>query len=144
MALHLVKLCVGAETVEDLFDWITSGRANWPPGKRAKRAAHITRQTPKRAEELLAGGSLYWVIRGQIRVRQRLIALDSTKKNGIAHCALVLDKALVLTRPRPCRAFQGWRYLKGADAPADLRPFVKGVGAGSQSLRRELMELGLD
>ncbi len=70
--------------------------------------------------------------------------LDPVDKEGVPHCALVLDKHLILTRSRPCRAFQGWRYLKGEDAPADLGPYVPGAGAGSESLRRELMELGLD
>lgn len=145
MALHILKLCVGADSVEDLHDWIASGRANWPRGaKRAKRAAHITRQSPKRAEELLAGGSLYWVIKGQIRVRQPLLALEATAKEGVPHCALVLDKKLILTRARPCRAFQGWRYLEGKSAPADIGPFVPGERDGSESLREELAALGLD
>jgi hypothetical protein len=147
MTLHLIKLCVGAESVEDLAAWISSGRANWPRGKRTKRAkyaAHITRQTPRRAEELLAGGSLYWVIRGQILVRQRLVRLDACRKNGTPHCALVMENGLVLTRPRPRRAFQGWRYLAAKDAPADIGAFISGAREGSQSLRRELMALGLD
>jgi hypothetical protein len=144
VTLHLIKLCVGAECVEDLSRWIASGRANWPRGSRAKYAAHITRQTPRRAEELLAGGSLYWVVRGQILVRQRLVRLDPCRKNGVPHCALVMEKDLVLTRLRPRRAFQGWRYLAGKDAPADIGAFVPGVRDGSQSLRRELMALGLD
>jgi hypothetical protein len=147
MTLHLIKLCVGAESVEDQAEWISSGRADWPRGKggrRTKYAAHITRQTPRRAEELLAGGSLYWVVRGQILVRQRLVALEATTKNGVPHCALVLEKGLVLTRPRPRRAFQGWRYFAGKDAPADIGAFVPGARDGSQSLRRELIALGLD
>lgn len=144
MTLNILKLCVGADSVEDLHDWITSGRANWPrTAKRGKFAAHITRQMPKRAEEL-EGGSLYWVIRGHLCVRQPLVRLDTCDKEGVPHCALVMEKRLVLTRSRPVRAFQGWRYLSAADAPADLGPFVPGAGAGSESLRRELMELGLD
>lgn len=145
MALHILKLCVGAESTEDLHDWIASGRADWPRGaKRATRAAHITRQTPKRAQEVLAGGSLYWVIKGRIRVRQPLLALEATLKEGVPHCALVMEKRLVLTRARPCRAFQGWRYLGAKDAPADIGPFVPGRHDGSESLRAELAALGLD
>ena len=143
MSLHLIKLCVGAANVEDQYDWIANGRANWPPGKTARYAAHITRQTPKRAVELLRGGSLYWVIGGQIRVRQSLVKLEPTVKAGVAHCALVLDKALVLTRPQPCRAFQGWRYLSAKDAPSDIGPYQPGKASGSETLRMELMELGL-
>lgn len=145
MALHLLKLCVGADTVEHLHDWIASGRANWPRGsKRSKRAAHITRQMPKRAAELLSGGSLYWVIKGQIRVRQPLLAFEATVKEGVPHCAIVMEKALILTRARPCRAFQGWRYLTAKDAPPDKGPFVPGLRGGSESLREELAALGLD
>jgi hypothetical protein len=143
MALNLVKLCVGTDTVENLFEWIASGEANWPRGKRAKYAAHITRQTPKRADELLVAGSLYWVIKGQVRVRQRLVALEACRKDGVPHCALVMEKNLVLTRPRPMRAFQGWRYLAAKDAPADIGPYVPGRASGSESLRGELIELGL-
>jgi hypothetical protein len=143
MPLNILKLCVGADSVEDQHEWIASGRANWPHGKRSKYAAHITRQTPKRAGEL-GGGSLYWVIRGHLCVRQPLVRLEACVKEGVPHCALVLEKRLILTRSRPCRAFQGWRYLSAEDAPPDLGPYVPGEGQGSESLRRELMELGLD
>lgn len=142
MALHILKLCVGADTVEDLANWQASGRPAWPGPDRAEAVAHITRMTPKRQDELLDGGSLYWVVRGQVCVRQRLLALEPTLRGGVPHCALVLDPVLILTRARPHRPFQGWRYLKAEDAPPDVGPFA-GAGEGSASLRQELMELGL-
>ena len=101
---------------------------------------HITRMTPKRAEDLLAGGSLYWVIKGQISARQRLVALKPVTREGAPHCAIVLDRKIVPTVPRRHRAFQGWRYLEPKDAPPDLS------GTNSQmpeKLRAELTELGL-
>ena len=81
--------------------------------------------TPKRADELLNGGSLYWVIKGQIAVRQRLLELRAVTKNGMPHCGLVYDPKLVHLIPRACRPFQGWRYLAAKDAPTDAR-MVKG------------------
>jgi hypothetical protein len=97
---------------------------------------------PKRAEELLAGGSLYWVIKGQVMARQRLLELREVKKNGVPHCGLVYDKALVPVRPRPKRAFQGWRYLEAKEAPPDIAE-VKGAGNLPDGLKRELAALGL-
>jgi hypothetical protein len=103
---------------------------------------HVTRQTPKRADELLDGGSLYWVIKGQIAVRQRLMELKAVTKNGLPHCGLVYDPTLVHVIPRYCRPFQGWRYLASNDAPADVRT-VKGAKHLPPQLRAELAALGL-
>ena len=137
MPLHLLKLCVGIESVAELRRW-TFLRARKNPGV---VHAHVTRMRPSRAEELLDGGSLYWVIKGQISARQRLIGLeDFVDAAGVRRCALNLDDDIVSVAPRPCRAFQGWRYLKAEDAPADLG------GADvemPEELRRRLSELGL-
>jgi len=144
MSLHLIKLCVGADTVEDLVEWFESGEADWklPGGKRA--VAHRTTMIPKRIDELLRGGSLYWVIKGRIQVRQRLLAIEPFKdKTGRGRCALVMEPALVLTRPRAHRPFQGWRYLEGKDAPPDIGPHKAENGHGSAKLKAELLELGL-
>jgi hypothetical protein len=103
---------------------------------------HVTRQTPKRAVEVLDGGSLYWVIKGQIAARQKLLALREVKRNGLPHCGLVYDKQLVPVSPRLRRAFQGWRYLEDADVPPDLA-LRKGAQGLPQSLQRELAVLGL-
>jgi len=105
---------------------------------------HTTRMMPKRAEELLQGGSLYWVIKGQIACRQRLRAIRPfTDQDGIGRCHLVLEHAVVPVRPRPCRPFQGWRYLEARDAPGDLDGTLGDAGVLPEPLRRELASLGL-
>jgi hypothetical protein len=140
--LHLIKLCVGVDSLQELADWQKKRLKD----KRAKgqkpELIHVTRQTPKRADELLDGGSLYWVIRGQIMARQALIELREMKKNGVPHCGLVYDKRLVPVRPRPRRAFQGWRYFDGKDAPPDIAE-LKGAKGLPEALKRELAVLGL-
>jgi hypothetical protein len=120
-ALHLVKLCVGTDSIEDLRQWQSDRAAERLAGGFDPRPRHVTRMWPRRAEELLAGGSLYWVIRGLIQVRQRIAGLEEvTGEDGISRCAIVLDPGLIPTAPRPRRPFQGWRYLAAADAPPDL------------------------
>ena len=141
MTLHLVKLCVGVSSVEELqasIDFRLHRRKE--QGKAAERI-HTTRMIPKRAAELLDGGSLYWVIKGNIQVRQPLADIRPFDDvEGIRRCDLVLEPRLILTRWQPRRAFQGWRYLKPDDAPSDL----KGSGDGLPGeLRQELAELGL-
>lgn len=137
MPLHLLKLCVGIESVDELRRW-TLLRAQKSPGL---VHAHVTRMRPSRDKEVWDGGSLYWVIKGQISVRQKLIGLeDFVDSAGVRRCALQLDDEIVAVAPRPCRAFQGWRYLKPEDAPPDL------TSAGAdmpEALRRELSALGL-
>ncbi len=140
MALHLIKLCVGAESVEDLADW--QARYLKALRKRDPRARlwHTTRQTPKRAEELVEGGSLYWVIKGWTAVRQRILALEPTTEDGVPHCGIVLDPPLIPVERRAQRPFQGWRYLKAEDAPRDLPRSAAGL---PPELQRTLAELGL-
>jgi len=144
MPLHLIKLCVGADSVRDLEDWIKEKlRAKRKSGEKPEHI-HRTRMVPKRAAELTDGGSLYWVIRGEVMCRQRLRAVRPfVDKDGIGRCGLVLDPKVVLVEPRPYRAFQGWRYLAVKDAPRDLAKVVKGAAAMPETLRRELRELGL-
>ncbi|HEX5281365.1 MAG TPA: DUF1489 domain-containing protein [Micropepsaceae bacterium] len=140
MTLHLIKLCVGADSISDLADWqqkrVCERKKNGGPGE----IMHITRMTPKRAEELLNGGSLYWVIKGQITARQKLKALKAVTREGVPHCALVLEKKIIATIPRRHRAFQGWRYLETKDAPRDLSGSKADL---PEKLRAELTELGL-
>jgi hypothetical protein len=144
MALHLIKLCVGCDSVQELEDWIRQKLKDRKKRRLAAEHIHTTRMTPKRVEELLDGGSLYWVIRGQISCRQRLLAVRPfVDREGVRRCRLVLDPALVLVEPRPFRAFQGWRYLTAKDAPRDLDRAAPGVAAMPEQLRRELRELGL-
>src|ERR1700677_917200 len=144
MPLHLIKLCVGADSVRDLEDWIKQRLKE--KRKRGEKAEHIhrTRMVPKRAEELVDGGSLYWVTRGELTCRQRIRDVRPFRdKEGIGRCGLVLDPKVVLVAPRPFRAFQGWRYLAAKDAPGDLDKAAKGAAAMPENLRREMRGLGL-
>lgn len=135
MTLHLIKLCVGCDTVEELLDWRAASAA---PG-----SCWIlrTRQTPKRAAELMAGGSLYRVYKGLILSRQRILDVATIADGSRTRCEITLDEALTLTLPTPRRPFQGWRYLPVADAPADLG--ASGAAAAVPvDLARRLRELG--
>ena len=144
MPLHLIKLCVGCDSVGELEDWIKEKlKAKRKAGEKPEHI-HRTRMVPKRAAELTDGGSLYWVIRGEVMCRQRIRAVRPFHdKDGIGRCGLVLDAKVILVEPRPYRAFQGWRYLAANDAPRDLDKAVKGAAAMPETLRRELRELGL-
>ncbi|PTM94949.1 DUF1489 family protein [Mycoplana dimorpha] len=144
MALHLIKLCVGADSIEDLRGWVAKRALVAIAAGLEPCSSHTTRMIPKRTEELLDGGSLYWVIKGQVQARQRLIDLKTFKDaDGITRCELVLGPEVVETELQPKRAFQGWRYLKGEDAPRDLMSLDAEGGELPLELRRELAELGL-
>ena len=137
---HLIKLSVGVEDIEHL------ARLQQSRLKKDGVLAHITRNTPKRAEELLCDGSIYWVIKRFIRVRQRLIGIErGVDAEGRPSCALILDPCLVQTELKEFRAFQGWRYMDAKDAPADL---VLGAHGGDEAslpsaMATELRGLGL-
>lgn len=138
--LHLIKLCVGAEQVEDLAAWQRDPRALGPDGL----PRHVTRMWPKRAEELLEGGSLYWVFKGVVLARQRILRLDEViRADGITRCGIVLAPEIVRTAAAPKRPFQGWRYLAGADAPPDLPKARAGDDALPPELDAALADLGL-
>ncbi len=140
--LHLIKLCVGVESLEELSRWQKKRLAEKKKKGQKLELIHITRQTPKRAAELLDGGSLYWVIKGQIAARQKLLALRPMTRNGVPHCGLVYDKKLVPVMRRPRAAFQGWRYFEPKDAPADVGG-LKGAKGLPEALQQELAALGL-
>lgn len=115
--LHLQKLSVGTESVEGLAQWQATKRAQAPDGL----PRHVTRMWPKREADLMKGGSIYWVIKGTILCRQEINRLDEyIGMDGIRRCAIVLEKELIRVAPTLKRPFQGWRYLKPADAPRDL------------------------
>lgn len=144
MALHMIKLCVGVETVEDLEAWVAqrldTARAAGEPAEQV----HRTRVTPRRAAEILDGGSLYWVIKGQVQLRQPILRFDAiTGADGIERCLIVLAPQFIRTRWQPRRAFQGWRYLTPDDAPDDLSAGDDSIAALPPELRRELAALGL-
>ena len=135
MTLHLIKLCVGVDSIEELVTW--SRRRISRMGKGAN-LYHVTRMVPKERDELLDGGSLYWVIRGQVQARQALVDIRPFRdSDGIRRCRLVLSNEIVATDWQPRRAFQGWRYYR--NPPPDL----SGSSDISPDLRRDLSELGL-
>jgi hypothetical protein len=144
MALNLLKLCVGCDSVEDLEEWIAF---RLDEARRAGQPAeqfHTTRMVPTRASEIVDGGSLYWVIKGAVQCRQLITEIRPfTDGEGIGRCHLVLDPAVVKTDWQPRRPFQGWRYLKPEDAPADLGGGRAALAEMPSKLRRELAELGL-
>ncbi len=144
MTLHLVKLCVGAGSIEDLAHWQEGRLAAQRKAGETPRLFHATFQTPKRQAELVDAGSLYWVIKGVIQVRQRLVGFEEgTKSDGSRCCLILLDAVLVPVRPLPRRAFQGWRYLEAADAPPDLGKAGKGFANLPPKMLRDLADLGL-
>ena len=139
-SLHLLKLCVGAESVEDLLDWQRTHPAPYPTGERR----HVTRMWPKREAEVLAGGSLYWVVKGVILCRQRILRLDEIAgADGIRRCGIVLDPEVVRTEAAPRRPFQGWRYLEPKDAPRDLPNAREADTALPEEMALALAEIGL-
>jgi hypothetical protein len=144
MTLHLIKLCVGAASIEDLATWQRGRLAELKKSGKKSQLFHTTFQTPKRQAQVLAGGSLYWVIKGVIQVRQRIVGFgEGHKKDGSPCCLILLDAALVPVRPLSRRAFQGWRYFDAADAPADLKRGEKKLADLPPKMRRDLADLGL-
>ncbi len=145
MTLHLLKLCVGSDDVAALRAW--QGEEAAEARRRGERyvPSHWTRMMPKRRDEILDGGSLYWVMSGMIAVRQRIVGLEpEVDENGRPFCRILFARRLVLVEPRPHRPFQGWRYLEAVDAPPDLTA-VAGPGTRSPPARMlaELRALGL-
>ncbi|OOY22699.1 lysophospholipase [Thioclava sediminum] len=135
--VNLIKLCVGAEKVEDLIAWQASRYGKGP-------AMHVTRMWPKRADEILSGGSLYWVFKGAVLARQRILELSEVMgADGIARCAIVLDREVVRTEALSRRPFQGWRYLSPEDAPRDLPKGRDREEALPRELAVALSEIGL-
>jgi hypothetical protein len=144
MALHLLKLCVGCDAIEDLEEWIESRLREQRRARRKPQHRHTTRMVPKRIAELLDGGSLYWVIRGNVQARQRLLDIRPFRDaEGIQRCHLVLEPKVWPTDWQPRRAFQGWRYLDADDAPRDLGAARAGLRELPPELRRDLADLGL-
>lgn len=138
MTLHMIKLSVGSESTESLAAWQktryeTHGRL-W----------HATRMQPRRRAELLDGGSIYWVIRGIVQARQPLVDIETdVDGEGRSFTRLMLQPGLVKVLPRSHRPFQGWRYLRPEDAPADLTESGPEAGELPPGLAAELRDLGI-
>ncbi|GLS85674.1 lysophospholipase [Cypionkella aquatica] len=140
MALNILKLSVGTESVEDLSAWHDAHRHIWKPGT----TEHVTRMWPKREDEILNGGSLYWVIKGVIQARQRLLGLAERRgQDGILRCALVLDAEIIRTESALRRPFQGWRYLPPEESPRDLPKTRAQDDTLPPALAAALAEIGL-
>lgn len=156
MTVHLVKLCVGIDSIDELSRYRDDLAAKLTKRGKPLEDRHVTRTRPKRGDEVLDGGSLYWVIRGVMCVRHRILRLDDVKlkdrdggKGDTDYCAIVYDPTVIVTEPRPRRPFRGWRYLEAEDAPPDLKNQraalrqVKAEGQLPPDLLRELKTLGL-
>jgi hypothetical protein len=138
MTLHLIKLAVGVEDFDDLR------RLQKLRRKERGRYCFFTRNTPRRAEELLDGGSIYWVIKGSVRARQRLLRFTPVAtEEGERYCAIGYDKELVPTLWQPRRPFQGWRYLQANDAPPDRTLHQSEDAELPPAMAQELRSLGL-
>lgn len=121
VALHLIKLCVGVDSIADLQRSIDRRMGEANSAGRQPEQVHSTRMMPKRADEIVDGGSLYWVIKGTVQVRQRILELRPLSgADGLKRCGIVMEPVLHPVRPVPRRVFQGWRYLEAEDAPPDL------------------------
>lgn len=130
----MIKLVVGAATIEDLLAWRAVHAAPGEPW------ILRTRMTPKRGAEMIDGGSIYRVFKGVILCRQRILAVNTVGEGVTARCEIVLDDQIVRVAPTPRRAFQGWRYLEPKDAPPDLD--VEAFGDVPETLARQLREAG--
>ena len=145
MALHMLKMCVGINSVAQLRERQGERLGRLEAAGQPARLAHWTRNFPRRAAQILDGGSLYWIIRGQVRVRQRITSLDCLKAEGTGkRCAIILDADLIETVLQPRRPMQGWRYFEPEDVPADLSPGAAAEAAAMPvEMAEELRELGL-
>ena len=138
--VNLIKLSVGTENVEGLEDWHATKRAQTTDGL----PRHVTRMWPKREAEILNGGSIYWVIKGLIQCRQKVLRLDEViGSDGIRRCAIVLEPKLLRTQSSLKRPFQGWRYLQVTDAPPDLPEGREHEDVLPVELNQALAEIGV-
>lgn len=138
--VNILKLSVGTENIDDLEAWQQTKRAQTPEGL----PRHVTRMWPKREAELTNGGSVFWVIKGVIQCRQKIIRLDEhVGEDGIRRCAVVMDPTIVRVQSSLKRPFQGWRYLRQADAPADLPKGREEEEPLPVELNRALAEIGV-
>ncbi len=134
MPLHLIKLAVGAQNLDDVKRWQAS---------RPRPLKHQTRNTPRRAKEILDGGSIYWVINRFLTARQRIVGIEQGRRDDGTVCTdLLLDPALIQVQARAVKPFQGWRYLPASDAPADIAVGAERVPL-PEALRRDLASLCL-
>ena len=138
--VHMLKLSVGTEDVAGLAEWQATKRAQSEDGL----PRHITRMWPKRADEVLNGGSIFWVIKGVILCRQPILRLDEyIGADGIRRCAITCKPSLIRVEATPKRAFQGWRHLPVPDAPRDLPDGRQNEEALPPELSKALAAIGV-
>lgn len=138
--INLVKLSVGTESLDDLMTWQQQRSKQLKDGQ----YYHVTRMWPKREDELLAGGSIFWVIKGVIQCRQQIVDLrEIIGQDGIRRCGLCLAPDVVRVAATPRKAFQGWRYLAPADAPPDLSEGQQHEDALPPELSKALAAIGV-
>ncbi len=143
MPLGLLKMCVGVTEIYQLARWQHARLSRMREAGEPPRLRHVTRYTPRRSAEILDGGSLYWIIKGYVRVRQRIVAIEQVEtEEGQTKCGLVLDPTLARTELQPRRPHQGWRYLEPEDAPLDLPDGYANYDM-PEAMVAELRELGL-
>lgn len=143
MVMHLVKLCVGVSSVEELEASMARTASRRRAAGEPPVSVHVTRMTPAKRDEVENGGSLYWVIGGAIRCRSDIISLEAVDgEDGVKRCAIVMSTEVVRTAAAPRRPFQGWRYLKPEDAPQDVDGPVEGGDELPPDLRAKLLEIG--
>ncbi len=136
----MIKLCVGVDDIDDLRMWQDKRAAERLARGESPNPFHDTRMAPKRAAEMLAGGSIYWVIKHRIQVRQKLTGFEQVAdKDGKAMCRVHLDPVLVRVQPRRKRPFQGWRYLTPADAPPDVDGKAPALSADLEQALKEAL-----
>jgi hypothetical protein len=136
VTLHLIKLVVGCDSVEDLLGWRREHRTHEPEW------FVRTRQTPKRAAEIVeGGGSIYRVFKGAILCRQRVLRIDTVGEGRESRCRIAVDETPIRVAPTGRRPFQGWRYLREEDAPPDLDG-ATGLDAVPSELALKLREIG--
>lgn len=137
--MNLIKVCSGVSSAEDVRAAVK--RACAAAGRSDVLICHATRNYPGRAEELLQGGSLYWIIKGRVTCRQAIVELRKDDRSG--QCLIILGHDVVDVRPAPRRPFQGWRYLQTADAPPDIGALMEQSQEMPEDMRRELAGMGL-
>ncbi len=144
MTVHLIKLCVGIASPDQLAA-VQSERIARLEAVTGRRAAwHVTRRMPRRAAELCDGGSLYWIMGGYTRARQRITDIRATTdRAGRAACAIELDPVIVPVVPRARKPFQGWRYLAPENAPPDQAERPDDTPEMPDWMVAELSDLGL-
>ncbi|CAH1691596.1 conserved hypothetical protein [Hyphomicrobiales bacterium] len=137
--MNLIKVCSGVSSAEDVRAAVKQACA--AAGRSDVLICHATRNYPGRAEELLLGGSLYWIIKGRVTCRQAIVELRKDDRSG--QCLIILGHDVVDVRPAPRRPFQGWRYLQTADAPPDIGALMEQSQEMPEDMRRELAGMGL-